>query len=351
MVEEKYRRLYPFEGTNHWVVLNEINGQLYVRKELQFYDIKVYEFIRTHKYRHLASVAEYYFSDKKLIVFEELIQGKTLENVIKYDQPSLSECRRIFMEICNGVRFLHEAEEPIVHRDLKLSNIIINNDGVVKVLDYNSSKEINRGTSRDTILLGTEGYAAPEQYGFGSSDEKTDIYALGIIGEKLFPNGEYDDIWKKAKQIDPQNRFGSVFEMQCHFCNMENAAIKEKKIHEPVKIKKPQLKNIWPPPGFRTKNLWKMLVAIFIDCIYVYSACTEHYMGEDIHIEVNAVFMIIGYIIGVDIVCDWTGLFSNLPGIHHKNILLRLVILYGYAIIVFGFLMGLAWFTDYFVYT
>lgn len=88
-------------------------------------------------------------------------------------------------ELCEILEKLHSANPPIVHRDIKPSNIIITNYDHVILLDFNAAKYFTDPNTSDTILLGTKGYAAPEQYGFGSSTPQTDIYAVGILLKEL----------------------------------------------------------------------------------------------------------------------------------------------------------------------
>ena len=70
---------------------------------------------------------------------------------------------------------------PIIHRDIKPSNIMITEQNHVVLLDFNAAKLYTNASTNDTVLLGTKGYAAPEQYGFGSSSPQTDIYAIGVL--------------------------------------------------------------------------------------------------------------------------------------------------------------------------
>lgn len=76
---------------------------------------------------------------------------------------------------------MHSYYLPIIHRDIKPSNVIVTNDGIVKLLDMNAAKYYKGNAEEDTHLIGTVGYAAPEQYGFGESSVQTDIYALGVL--------------------------------------------------------------------------------------------------------------------------------------------------------------------------
>lgn len=304
MGEERFEKLYPIEGTFQWVALDKENKNLCLRKELKTYDISVYRYLAEHRNPHVADVIEYFKEGEMLIVYEEYVQARTLEEVIEQETLSFKEAKRIFLEICDGVSFFHKADVPIVHRDLKLTNILLTNDRVVKIVDYDASKVINRYETKDTILLGTEGYAAPEQYGFGSSDERTDIYALGIIGKKLFPPKKYNHLFKKATQIDPNNRYQSVDELK----NIIDRTMKA-------------TKSLYPPPGFRTGNIKHMIIAILCHAMWF------GYFMQDIPVDVeylhfipsHFIIYIWAYLAVVDVCTDWTGLFEGLPGIKSES--------------------------------
>lgn len=97
----------------------------------------------------------------------------------------------------------------ITHRDITPSNIIIGFDGVVKIIDFGISRLHKENAKHDTQVLGTEGYAAPEQFGFKQSDCKTDIYALGVLlnymltghipSEVMYRDGDVADIIKNVQ--------------------------------------------------------------------------------------------------------------------------------------------------------
>ena len=123
---------------------------------------------------------------------------------------------------CRILAQLHRAEPPIIHRDIKPGNIILTEDGTVKLLDMNAARQLSEGKEADTRLLGTAGYAAPEQYGFAQSDARTDIYAAGVLmnvlrtgclpQEKL-AGGSLRRIVRKCTHIDPNRRYASAGEL------------------------------------------------------------------------------------------------------------------------------------------
>ena len=314
-IEEKYKRLYRIEGSRQWMVIDEFTQQLCLRKEVDNYDLSVYEYLKNNRNPHVAAIMDYYEESGHLVVFEEYIQGRTLRNILDHSAPDKKEAKRIYIEILEGVKFLHHATPPIVHRDLKTTNVMISSDGVVKVIDYDASKEIRRMTDKDTVLMGTHGYAAPEQYGFAPSDERTDIYALGVIGKELLPKGYYKML-EKATRIDPERRYKSVDAMLSI-------------INGRMGITNPLL----PIPGFRSRKLWKMAVAAFSAYIWFRMTYEDIWKDETFHYRLsNIIAWTVIYPIVVDVWTDWTGLFEGLPLIKHPNAAVRAVLKTVYSI-------------------
>ena len=154
-----------------------------------------------------------------LCIIEEYIAGETLLEKMEHGYVfSQKEALELMVQLCEALECLHVRLNPIIHRDIKPDNIMISNDGVVKLIDYNAARCYEKGATRDTEYIGTPGYAAPEQYGFSQSDVRTDIYALGIVlnymlagrppGEKT-ASGAPGEIVKKCIQMDPDQRYDS----------------------------------------------------------------------------------------------------------------------------------------------
>lgn len=82
---------------------------------------------------------------------------------------------------------------PIVHRDIKPSNIILTEDGRIVLIDLNAARLDDKNRSHDTQLIGTAGFAAPEQYGFAASSPRADLYAAGILTRVLLTGTDAND--------------------------------------------------------------------------------------------------------------------------------------------------------------
>ena len=113
-------------GDGKSIVRDVPTGRLLYRKVLTVYNIQVFAFLKDHKSRHVPRVESFREDENTLIVIEELVQGRTLEEILDQEEEALSfqERIRILTELCDGLSFLHNAQPPIIHRDLKASNIM-----------------------------------------------------------------------------------------------------------------------------------------------------------------------------------------------------------------------------------
>ena len=199
-----------------YLVKNKNDNCFYVEKILSVYDLDVYEYLLNKSFYGIPKVVEIVKDDNDLVVFEEYISGLSLQELLdKGYFFSVNEIRAISITLCRIMSNLNN-NVKIVHRDIKPSNIIKNNK-MYFLIDFNAAKFIDESKQRDTILLGTEGYAAPEQYGFGSSTVQTDIYSIGKLISELANNNlsnELKNIVDKCCQIDPKNRYSSFKELE-----------------------------------------------------------------------------------------------------------------------------------------
>lgn len=111
---------------------------------------------------------------------EEWIRGESVEEHLYLQGPfSKDEVIRYAMDLCQGLQWFHK--HNMIHRDVTPANVIISDDKKAYLIDPGILRELKKDKPSDTQILGTPGYAAPEQFGFTQSDARTDIYALGVL--------------------------------------------------------------------------------------------------------------------------------------------------------------------------
>jgi serine/threonine-protein kinase len=147
-------------------------------------------------------------------------------------------------QVCAVLRYLHTQQPPIIFRDLKPANVMLRETGQITLIDLGIARIFKRGQRTDTVALGTPGYAAPESYGQGQSDARSDIYSLGATMYYLLarhdpastpfafpPPGSLRPelspavaaIMRRAVQQDPDQRFQTVAELEAALARAEAA--------------------------------------------------------------------------------------------------------------------------------
>lgn len=151
--------------------------------------------------------------DDGQIVLEEFIDGLTVSQVMESGKYHYSGARKVLKSVCHALTALHERN--LVHRDVKPENIVIDKNGRVVLIDFNASRKVS-AVSKDTVIMGTVGYASPEQLGVTQSDAHTDIYAAGVLlnvmltgkhPSKELARGRAGNIVRKCTQVNPNDRY------------------------------------------------------------------------------------------------------------------------------------------------
>lgn len=184
------------------------------------------------RFAHVPRIVECYKTGRELVVVSEFIPGKTLDAFVNEAGPSIELSLSVVPVVCAAVAELHKAfDPPVVHRDLKPANIIVSEgpSGLsATLIDFGIARRYREGAAADTVRFGTRSYAPPEQYGFGQTSVRSDIYALGMIalfcitGEEAHGQpsaeslahagvtGPYADAILQATSFDPERRFASA---------------------------------------------------------------------------------------------------------------------------------------------
>ena len=225
------------------IVRHSGTGKIYVKKVLSVYSLAVYSALYDRPVKHTPRICALYEDRGTLTVIEEYISGDSLEEILEKRGPlPEQETIRIAVMLCRILEEMHSFDPPLIHRDIKPSNILMTETGEIVLLDMNAAKFMDADKASDTRLLGTPGFAAPEQFGFGSSTTATDLYAVGVLMDTLLsgsdpssgdretfqtagsqspgshiPGSQADprlrQIIGKCRELDPRRRYSSASEL------------------------------------------------------------------------------------------------------------------------------------------
>ena len=321
-----YKQISTLNASHNVFLVQHVEtGKLYVKKILSVYDKAVYDELCEYPLENTPRIYAVVEDDSRLIIIEEYINGETLEEIVQRDGPlSESYAVQILMQLCVIVNGLHSYFPPIIHRDLKPSNVIVSNDGIVKLLDMNAAKHYKGSSGEDTQLIGTVGYAAPEQYGFGESSVQTDIYALGVllnnlvtgdIPKRSLATGQIGHIVEKCTAIDPNDRYQNAAEL---FSALEK--------YRPFDKTKAALFIKWLPPGFRTLNPVKMLLSGFLYVIFFMAAMQLDVKNAPSGKEwIDKTFFLVFFLVAVAFIGNYMDIWHVFRADRIKQPILRIV--------------------------
>ncbi len=203
------------------------------------------EMLKKLHHEHLPSIVDVIDTKDSFIIVMDYIEGGSLQKKMEKDAVTKPGTRgaqdpedviRWSMQLCDVLGYLHSRKPPIIYRDMKPSNVMLQPDGNVSLIDFGTAREYKKTSTSDTTWLGTRGYAAPEQFGgHGQTDARTDIYCLGATMYHLltgyspaetqfiiYPVGQLrpelkgsgiEKIVAKCCQPDPANRYQNCAEL------------------------------------------------------------------------------------------------------------------------------------------
>lgn len=205
---------------------------------------EVYELLRNVNCPYLPRVEQVAWQDGNVLVLEEYIQGDTLAFLLEERPLPEETARNILLQICRALQVLHAL--GVVHRDVKPENIILRGDRAV-LIDFDASRVSKTGRNTDTQVMGTTGYAAPEQFGFSQTDARADIFSLGVLLNEMLTrqhparelaSGPLRAVIEKCIEVNVDKRYSSVEELLAA-------------LNMPVRVK-------------RKTKLWKLLLAVAV---------------------------------------------------------------------------------------
>ena len=180
---------------------------------------EVYRKLLRYSCPNLPEVLETAEQEGTVLVLEEFIQGDTLDFLLKAAPLSPKATREIIIQLCQALRVLHAF--GAVHRDIKPENVILREREAV-LIDFDAARLHKPAHENDTVVLGTTGFAAPEQYGLSQSGPQADIYSLGVLmnvmltGEhpsRKLADGRLGRVVQRCTQVNPEKRYRSAIHL------------------------------------------------------------------------------------------------------------------------------------------
>lgn len=330
----KYKEIGCIDNEKGWkLIKNYKTDVLYILKRLQRYDAMLFTSLKSNPHPNIAKIEESSIENNELIVIEEYIQGRNLVSLLKEKHKlDPQEVTSITINVCKALMHLHSLPIPIIHRDIKLANIMIDNHSHVILVDFDVSRFYKTEMNMDTTILGTEGYAAPEQFGFKQTDARSDIYALGIVMNFLLTGmhpkeflcqGELTRIIQKCICFDPEDRYESALDLY--------KDLTETRFVETRKTP------FWVIPGFRTKTIWKMIVALFGYAVMFNMIFThESKYTNEIMVILDNTFLGVAYIAIFLLYTNYMNVCNKLEFFNSNKLSVRL---WGYGIYSFIILL------------
>ena len=201
---------------NRWVAIKILKEELSDNSEFLRRFRNESKAIAVLSHPNIVKVYDVSFGDRIQYIVMEFIDGITVADAMigeHYDYPT---AKKALIGVCDALTLLHE--HRLVHRDVKPENVMVTPDGRVVLIDFNASRQIT-SAEKDTVIMGTFGYIAPEQLGVLQSDVRTDIYAVGVLLNVMLTGkhpseeivkGRAGHIVRKCTAVNPDERYQSA---------------------------------------------------------------------------------------------------------------------------------------------
>jgi len=247
----KYELVYRLVPDKNIFLLSDDNHQKNILKimPLKFISPKRLELLKEIKSRHLPTIIEYCVIGSEIAIIKTYVEGRTLYDIVE-EEGVIEESQVInyLIEIIEALNVLHTRSEKLIFRDIHPKNIVVNDKGQVCLIDIESVRVYDSTKEIDTVMIGAIGFVAPEQYGFMQSDERSDIYSLGMVcyymltgaipdisfnrmdGGMLECSGKFRLILNKMTRFSPDVRYSDLTRLKEAVENMGKLLSKTKKI-------------------------------------------------------------------------------------------------------------------------
>lgn len=221
---ECFRKIMPFGAKgNLWLVEDSVTGRRFVMRKLSKDSQPVYQRLASIHHTNIVEIADVFLHDGFLYIIEEYLEGELLSDAIKTKRFSHHQVLLIGRQLFSALFVLHG--QNVVHRDIKPENIIMDAYGNVKLIDFDIARIFTVDKNGDTTIKGSRDYAPPEQFGFAQSDQRTDIYSLGVtlnelavgkLPEDKICGGKLGVVIRRCIEFDPKRRYQNAAQALKH---------------------------------------------------------------------------------------------------------------------------------------
>ena len=319
-----YKSIAPInEAHKVFLVQHLETKKICIRKTLEIYNIDVYRQLYQTPVRGIPTILQYCEDEGQLIVIEEYVSGNTLRERIQQGSLNVNLILGLILDLCDILGQLHTMKPAIVHRDIKPSNVMVTSYDRAVLLDFNAAKNTHPESTEDTVLLGSQGYAAPEQYGFGASSPQTDIYSLGIMLREMLESINYTDpffesVIRKCTQLEPSKRYGNIFELKETILK-QISPIKATATGKPDKLS-------FALPGFRSGLTWRTLIAVPCYLFIAWVCLTLQVNGAyGLNLWVQRIFSLAIALFNVFGIFNYLNVQSMMPLCKSRNPVIRIL--------------------------
>lgn len=201
-----------------YLIRQHSTGRILTGRRVTAAQAEVYELLYRHPADHVPRVRQIRREeDGRFLVLQDYVPGLSLDRVMQHGLLPGERAADIGRQLCEALTALHR--QGIIHRDIKPANVLLTEEGQVWLIDFDIARTHKQTTLRDTVLLGTPGYAAPEQFGFRQTDARADLYGLGVLLNQLvtgaFPQerlapAPLGEILRRCTALDPARRYESA---------------------------------------------------------------------------------------------------------------------------------------------
>lgn len=245
-IVEEYQTEHEILTNDHstiYLIRSRLNGQLFTLKAIRKMDGITYDFNEMIKLKHenIVTISAHYESEKFHYIIKPYLEGVDLHKYILEKGPlNRSQINLLIKQLVSAIKYLHDREQPLIFRDLKPSNIIVDEESSstgfkITLIDVETMRQKNLNKRSDTYYVMSHGYTSPEQYGFRQTDVRSDIYSLGAtlyfaitgntpesqlnitkycIENQLVIDRRLARVIERSLSFDPNNRYNSIFSFE-----------------------------------------------------------------------------------------------------------------------------------------